>query len=252
MIYRILFLIILIFLFSCETNISTNKDIKFKNTKGSGFTNKGFAMIYDKSLFFEKKINKKMNASDFIIFQKNLKKGTRVLITNLQNNKTVIAKVGSNSEYPFFYNSVISPRISNILNVDVNNPYIEIKKIISNNLFVANTAKTYEEEKTVAAKAPVEKINIKDLSLKKTKIKKVDKNNFNYAIFIADFYFKDSSKLMVSRIMNNTSIKNIKIKKINNNQYRVIIGPFNDLNSLKNTFNELRILNFENLEIIKI
>ena len=57
---------------------------------------------------------------------------------------------------------------------------------------------------------------------------------------------------MVSRIMNNTSIKNIKIKKINNNQYRVIIGPFNDLNSLKNAFNELKILNFENLEIIRI
>ena len=56
---------------------------------------------------------------------------------------------------------------------------------------------------------------------------------------------------MVQRIKNNTSINNINVSKIRSNQYRVTIGPFKDLNSLKNSFNELRILEFENIEIIK-
>ncbi len=56
---------------------------------------------------------------------------------------------------------------------------------------------------------------------------------------------------MVSRIKENTNIQNIKVKKITNNQYRVNIGPFKNLNSLKSSFNELEILNFENIEIIK-
>ena len=45
-----------------------------------------------------------------IIFQSNLKKNTDVKITNLLNNKSILAKVGANSTSKF-YNSVISKRI---------------------------------------------------------------------------------------------------------------------------------------------
>ena len=116
--------------------------------------------------------------------------------------------------------------------------------------FIAKSSKTFDEEKSVATKVPVEKIKIKDLSTTKIKTKE-SKNEFNYAIFLADFYFKNSSDFMVQRIKNNTSINNINVSKIRSNQYRVTIGPFKDLNSLKNSFNELRILEFENIEIIK-
>ena len=236
---------------SCETNISTHNKISYKHKKDSIFINKGFALIYDDNLLKEKIINKKINNEDLIIFQKNLKKNTKVLITNINNQKSIIAKVGSKSKYPFFYNSVISKRIANILNLNEENPYVEIKKINQNNSFIANTAKTHDEEKKVATKAPVEKIKIKDLSLSKVVKVVTKKNNFDYSIFIADFYFEDSSYLMVSRIKENTSIQNIKVSKISNNQYRVSIGPFKNLSSLKNTFNELKILNFENIEIIR-
>ena len=33
--------------------------------------------------------------------------------------------------------------------------------------------------------------------------------------------------------------------------FRVILGPFNDINSLKNSYNKAAILDFENLEIIR-
>ena len=251
MIFRKLLIFFLFFLLSCETNISNQNKISYKQNKDSVFINKGFTLIYDDNLLKEKIINKKINDEDLIIFQKNLKKNTKVLITNINNQKTIIAKVGSKSKYPFFYNSVISKRIANILNLNEENPYVEIKKINQNNSFIANTAKTFDEEKKVATKAPVEKIKIKDLTMSKVAKVVTKKNNFDYSIFIADFYFEDSSYLMVSRIKENTSIQNIKVTKISNNQYRVSIGPLRNLSSLKNTFNELKILNLENVEIIR-
>ena len=39
--------------------------------------------------------------------------------------------------------------------------------------------------------------------------------------------------------------------KISNNQYRVYSGPFKNLKSLKKAFNDISIIDFENLEIIK-
>ena len=66
----------------------------------------------------------------------------------------------------------------------------------------------FEEEKTVAEKAPVDGIQINDLNKKKKK-KKKKKKNFSYSIKVADFYYKDTAKIMVNRIKNETSIKKI-------------------------------------------
>ena len=56
---------------------------------------------------------------------------------------------------------------------------------------------------------------------------------------------------MISRIKDETSLKNYKIIKLSKTNYRVLIGPFNDINSLKKSFEEIKLLNFENLEILK-
>ena len=74
---------------------------------------------------------------------------------------------------------------------------------------------------------------------------------FNYLIKIADFYYKNSAQMMISKIKENTKLKNSKIKQISQNNFRVLIGPFNDIKSLKESFEELKTLNFENLEILR-
>ena len=82
--------------------------------------------------------------------------------------------------------------------------------------------------------------------------KEIVKNNiFNYSIKIADFYYKDSAKSMSERIINETNIKNPIIKRISNTKYRVLLGPFNDIKKLEESFNDIKSLNFENLEILK-
>ena len=56
---------------------------------------------------------------------------------------------------------------------------------------------------------------------------------------------------MISRIKSETSLKNTVIKKLSKTKFRVLIGPFDDIKSLKESFEKLKSLNFENLEILK-
>ena len=48
-----------------------------------------------------------------------------------------------------------------------------------------------------------------------------------------------------------TGFNKPKIDKISTNQFRVFLGPFDNINSLQNAFNVINILMFENIEIIK-
>ena len=250
MIKRFFLLLIITFLLtSCAENYSINKKTIIKNE--SFFTNKGFSLVYSDDLLANKSVSKKIDERSLIIFQKNLKKNTNVKVTNLLNDKSVIAKVGKNSNYPIFFNSVISKRISDELELNLSEPYVEIKEIKFNSTFVAKKSKTFDEEKIVASKAPVDSIKIKDLSKKPKIKKKQNKKVFSYNIKVADFYFENSAQNMIDRIEKETIIEKVSIKKLSINNFRVFLGPYDDLNSLKKEFNAINTLQFENIEILK-
>jgi len=215
------------------------------------FINKGFSLIYSDKFYDNKIISKKIDERSLVIFQKNLKKNTIVKITNILNNKSIIGTVGNNADYPLFNNAVLSLRIANEIGLNENEPYVEILEALEEAVFVAKKAKTFEEEKKVANKAPVNNINISNLSIKETNTKNTLNKKFSYEIKIADFYFNDTASLLVDRIINETKINHAKIKKINEKKYRVYAGPFNNINSLQKSFNDISILEFENIEILK-
>ena len=243
--YKILiYSFISLFLFSCE-NVKTNKII-FKPE--NNYKNLGFALIYNSKL----ENIKKLETRSLNIYHKSLKKKSSVKILNPANGKYLIAQVKSNKEkFSNFYNSILSPRIAEELELNVNEPYVEIISISKNSAFVAKKSKMFDEEKTVAEKAPVDGIQINDLNLKKIK-KKISKNKkFSYSIKVADFYYEDTAFLMKDRIKKETSIKKLKISRLSQTKYRVLIGPFNDIKSLKDSFQNLSSFNFENLEILK-
>jgi len=250
--YKILITIIsFFFLISCEQNNANKKVVnqqifnKYKNT--------GFALIYTDILKEEKKITKKINNRSLLIFHKNLKKNSFVKITNPINQKTIIAEVISNDvQFSDFYNCVITSRIAEELSLNLNEPYIDLVLISQNSSFIAKKAKTFDEEKNVAEKAPVDGIEIDNLA-DDTKKKEENTNSslFAYSIKIADFYFIDSAKNMSTRIINETNVKNPIIQKLSKTKYRVLLGPFNDIKKLEKTFNEIKSLNFENIEILK-
>ena len=68
---------------------------------------------------------------------------------------------------------------------------------------------------------------------------------------MADFYYEKTAKMMISLIKDQTNIKNSQIEQLSKTKFRVLIGPFNDIKSLKESYEKLKPMNFENLEIIK-
>ena len=246
---KLLILCCFILLNNCTTTTLTKN--KISNSLDNPFINKGFSLIYSDKFYDNKIISKKIDERSMVIFQKNLKKNTIVKITNILNNKSIIGTVGSNADYPLFNNAVLSLRIAYEIGLNENEPYVEILEVIEDAIFVAKRAKTFEEEKKVANKAPVNNINISDLSIKEKNSKNELSKKFSYEIKIADFYFNDTASLLVDRIVKETKIKDAKIKKINEKKYRVYAGPFNNINSLQKSFNDISILEFENIEIIK-
>ena len=248
--YKIFSIISLfVFFIGCEQN-NLNKNI-VNNEIMKKYKNTGFALIYDN--VSKKKIAKKIDNRGLLIFHKSLKKNSFVKITNPTNQKTVIAEVVSNKvKFSDFYNSIITLRIAEELSLDLNEPYIDLILISQNSTFIAKKAKTFKEEKNVADKAPVDGIKIDNLGKNKELKKTIKKKKFfKYSIKIADFYYKDSAKNMSDRIINETNIKNPIIKTISNTKYRVLLGPFNDIKKLEESFNEIKSLNFENIEILK-
>ena len=83
------------------------------------------------------------------------------------------------------------------------------------------------------------------------KVKKKSYKKFSYSIKVADFYYKDTAQLMVDKIKKTTSIKKLKILQLSKTNYRVLIGPFNDIKTLKESFEKMNSFYFDNLEILK-
>ena len=239
----------IIFLSSCSnSNFNNNIDIKAFKDRSS---NKGFTLVYSDKLLKDKIISKKIDNRSLTLFHRSLKKNSNVKITNLKNKKSIIAKVKSNRvEFPNFFNSVISKRISEDLDIDPNEPYIEILLILDNSSFIVKKSKTFEEEKNVAEKAPIDGIQINDLNESKIKESKKVNSSFSFSIKVADFYYEDSAQNMINRIKKETNIKKLNVSKLSKTKFRVVLGPFNDIISLKNSFNEIIKLGFENIEII--
>ncbi len=249
--FKFLLLIIAFFILSA-CNQEIHKDKKMNIISEQKYKNTGFALVYNNTLKKEKKISKKIDDRSLFIFHKDLKKNSFVKIKNPSNQKTIIAKVISNNvKFPEFYNSVITNRIAEELSLNLDEPYIELVLISQNSTFIAKKAKTFEAEKKVAEKVPVDGIKIDNLGAEIEKKEQTNLVKFSYSIKIADFYYKDSAESMIKRIKDETNLKSPIIEKLSNTKYRVLLGPFNDIKKIEESFDEMKSLDFENLEILK-
>ena len=78
---------------------------------------------------------------------------------------------------------------------------------------------------------------------------KKDKKSEPFFIIISDFYFIESANKLRDNLSSKIRDNNFIVKKINNNTYRLLIGPFKNFNSLKKTYISLNNLGFDDLNI---
>ena len=229
---------------------------EFKNNQANKpekkyFSSKGFALIYDESLFLDKVVKKKIKNDNIAVVHSHLKRGTNIKISNPVNSKSLETKITSTSEYPKIFNLIVTQKVASLLDLNPENPYIEFSEIKKNLKFVAKESSMFEEEKNVATKAPVKKIKMDDLSIEVNDKKKEKKVLKNYIIVVSDFYYLDSAKKLKVELISKTKNQNFYIKTINNKKYRLSAGPFKNFNTLKSTYISLNNLGFEELNIYK-
>ena len=245
---RIVSLLFLFLILGCaeyKSKQTTQKDLK------QYYSSSGFALIYNEKLYEEKIVNKKLNNEDLLVMHSFLKRNTLIKIINPENSKILETKIYKRAIYPNIFNVVISEKVASELGLDLDNPFIEIIELKKNKTFIAKEGNIFEEEKNVAEKAPVDVIKMNDLTINKTSIKKKEVKKSNFILVISDFYYIDSANNLMNELIKKTNIKNISVKKINNNKYRLLAGPFKNFNSLKSTYISLNNLGFEELNIYK-
>jgi len=76
-----------------------------------------------------------------------LKNDTLVSISNPFNSKFLTAKIKNTINYPSIYNIVITKKMADKLELDINNPYVEVLSIRKNDKFIAKEASIFDEEK---------------------------------------------------------------------------------------------------------
>jgi hypothetical protein len=228
-------LILLFFLVSCA-NYSSNTERK------SGYAASGFAHIINET-------PKNLERDSFFISHNKLRKGTKIRITNPNNKMSLEVKIKEKIKYDEFFKVSISKSIVKKLDLSIEFPFVEVNEIKKNKSFIAKEAITDIEEKQIANKAPIDQIKINNISEKKTILKKKPKN---YSILVAEFYTLDSAKFMkkkLSSILQDSNYKLIYISKKNENNYQLLMGPYNTIIKLKNDYIILSDSNFEDLDI---
>ncbi len=245
--FNLNYIYIFVFLFSCTQDM---KIIKIHSkVRESTYSSKGFALVYEDSLLVNNIVNKELNNDQNYVLHPLLKKNTLVTISNPFNSKSITAKVKRTFVYPSNYNIIITKKMAENLDLDINNSYVEVYAIKENVKFIAKEASIFEEEKNVADKAPVTSININDLSTSTSKIE-VKKKKPSYIINVGEFYYFKFAENAKNRFAKEANLTNIKIKKIAKNKFLVYSGPYASFNSLKKTYFSLNKLGFENLDII--
>jgi len=239
--FKLFFLIA--FVLSCSPQLSSINQKK-------PYSAKGFAYIYNDFDFKEKIIKGKMNNDIMQISHQKLKVGALIKIINPKNEEIVVLKNTKRIKHPDFYKILITKPVAEKLNLNLDLPILEIIEIKKNKSFVAEKAKMYREEKKISSKAPVDSVEISNIS--KNIVDERKKKTDNIFIHIGTFYSIDVAKFLKQRISKEVAKfddKKLKIKKINNKEIQVISGPYTSVNLLKNDYIMLKNFGFEELDI---
>ena len=244
-----------IFTFFCIILLSScadyNLNDKKKKIEREYYSSNGFALIYEDDLFLQKVINKKINNEEVKVMHNSLSKNTPIKIINPVNSKVVETKIYKKADFPKIFNIVVSKKIASMLELDLENPFVEIIEIKKNKTFIAKKSNTFEEERNVAETAPVDEVKMDELTKIESKSKKKSNKKSNFIIVVSDFYYEDSANNLMRELKDKTKIINISVRKINDKKYRLFVGPYKNFKALKASYISLNKIGFEDLNVYK-
>ena len=136
-------------LYSCA-DYSVNKSVQKKERQY--YSSSGFALIYEDSLYLQKVVNKKINNDDIKVMHSLLKANTPIKIINPANSKVIETKIYKKANYPKIFAIVVSERVASILELDLDNPFVEVIEVKKNKTFVAKKTNTMKKKKMLLKK----------------------------------------------------------------------------------------------------
>ena len=233
---------IFIFLTSCATNVT-----KLENR--SPYNSKGFAYIYNDQDYETKIISSKLDNSKEQVSVYNLKINSLIKIINPNTKESLTINNYKRIQYPDFYKILITEKVAEKLSLDPKLPLVELIEIKKNKSFVAEKAEIFNEEKKISSNAPVTSVKISNIS-KNNPSKKNIENEFY--IVIGTFFLLETAEFLIKRIKKEIpiyDIKKLKIVKKSNKEIRLLSGPYNSINLMKNDYIYLKNFGFEELDI---
>ena len=176
-------------------------------------------------------------------------------VTNLNNGKSALVRVNHREAFSSIKVVNLSEAVFKKLDMNQNGDLVKISLIDSNESFVLSEAYTYDEEKKIV-EAPVSSVVIvekdkNEPSANDTKIK--DKSLYNKIfINIASFAFKENAQ-KIKRDLSSYDVRIFESQNLSGNtEYRVLIGPYSDVESLLIDLNDDTFKKYEDLSIYLI
>ncbi len=176
-------------------------------------------------------------------------------VTNLNNGKSALVRVNHREAFSSIKVVNLSEAVFKKLDMNQNGDLVKISLIDSNESFVLSEAYTYDEEKKIV-EAPVSSVVViekdkNESTANDTNIK--DKNLYNKIfINIASFTFKESAQ-KIKRDLSSYDVRIFESQNLSGNtEYKVLIGPYSDIESLLIDLNDDTFKKYEDLSIYLI
>ena len=176
-------------------------------------------------------------------------------VTNLNNGKSALVRVNHREAFSSIKVVNLSEAVFKKLDMNQNGDLVKISLIDSNESFVLSEAYTYDEEKKIV-EAPVSSVVVieKDKNVSSANdTNTIDKSLYNKIfINIASFAFKESAQ-KIKRDLSSYDVRIFESQNLSGNtEYRVLIGPYSDVESLLIDLNDDTFKKYEDLSIYLI
>ena len=180
-------------------------------------------------------------------------------VTNLENGRTTKVRVNNRGAYSSTHIINLSSGVFKELNLNSGGGLVKIELINTNESFILSETQTFEEEKKVV-EAPISDVVVIDAEIPNSEIvtnvsdiQTIEKRQYNEIYLnIATFSFLENAKIVLDELSNFKA----KVYNMTTNGgtqiFRVLIGPYEDVNKLINDLKDDTFKKYEDLSIFLI